>query len=291
MDPSGSPLQSSAQETLAALREIRRHDELLSGSWRQLLDTTRRRLKGLGDGRSSHLPLRTARAAAATAAGEAAQAARFQARLLKLAPEDLGGARARLEARIDVVRHAQAEAAGHLNAGVDGLLDELRERISRDGTVAAGVTRHQLRLADDLVRAMRAYADRVEQILFDLGDTVHAEFGLSLGAAMPTRVSAQPPRPDLERIAIDDAARLEAELADAVWRLVEHYRERLDERVDDAIRALRSSLDRAAEHQRRGEEHAREQVGELMRQAQRLDAIAEGLDWMLPADLSASGRA
>jgi hypothetical protein len=53
-----------------------------------------------------------------------------------------------------------------------------------------------MRLAEDLGRASRVYGDRIEQLLLDLGEQVHATFGVSMGSALPTRVRREvaPPR-------------------------------------------------------------------------------------------------
>ena len=292
MDTSASSTQAPARDTLAALDEIRRHDQLLASSWRQLLDTAYRRTERLAVDRHDHLSLRSSRATAATAAAEAAQAARFEAHMLKMAPAELAAAHAQLESQIRSLRASQIEAATHLNAAIGGLLTALDERVAhRTGTGSAtGAARCRARLADDAVSAMRAYADRIEQILLDLGDGVRAAVGVSMGGALPTRISREPPRPDLDRIAVSDAARLSLELADAVWRSVELYRDRLDERVDDGVRTLRARLDRAAESSRVGDERRRERIAELMGAAQQLDALAAKLDWMLPADCAAAPR-
>ncbi len=291
MDELLSPPQASTcAATLAALEEIRDHEELLVGSWRQLLDTTQRRLQELGDENPGHPSLRTARATAATAATEAAQAARFDARLRGLAADDLATARIQLEAEIELVQRARAEAVTHLRAAVDALLDGVAARIACDPRAAAAVGRYTTRLADDLVRAMRAYADRVEQILLDLGDAVRTACGLAMGGALPTRIPREAPRPEVDRIAADDATRLRRELADRAWRSVELYQERLDRNVDDAIRALRSRLDVAADQLRLGDDQRRERIRDLTRQAKRLDEMAESLDWMLPNDIQTPAR-
>ncbi len=292
MPTARSSLQASERETLAALDEIRRHHDLLIGSWRHLLETVRARIEQLGESQHDHLALRTARATAATAAGEAAQAARLQTRLLKLSPSELARARAELEEQINSFRDVQSEAAGHLHAAVENAAGALTARLTADHAAqqSATIARYETRFAEDLVRIMRAYRDRLEQALLDFAEAAHAVFGTPMGGALPTGFSRQPPRPDLDHIAISDAARLPSEIADTIWRLVELYREGLDSRGDETIRALRSRLDSAAEDQRRGEDRVRDRIAELADRAQALDQLAESLDWMLPLDGDASAR-
>lgn len=289
METSTSPLQVSVQETREALEEIRRDGQLSTDSWRRMLDATQRRLDKVGEGRHDHLGLRAARATAATAATEAGLAAPFDARLLKLAPDKLQGARNGLESHLDSLRAAQREAAAHLHAAVQGLLAVFEEHLGREAGAqpVPKARRYQMRAGDDLVNAMRTYGDRIEQLLFELGDAVRASVGVAMGAASPTGILRNPPGPELGQVAIT-GARLAGELADVVWGSVELYQDTADERVDEAIRALRSRFDGATDHARRGERHTRQRVGELMRQAKRLDEVAEQLDWMLPIDSASS---
>jgi hypothetical protein len=291
METFTSPLQASVQETRGALEEIRRYGQLSSDSWRRRLGAARRRLDDVGEG-PNQLALRAARVTAATAATEAALAARFDARLLKLSPDKLHRTRDRLESHLDSLRAAQREAAAHLHAAVEALLSVFEEHLGREagGQPAARSRRYQMRGADDLVRAMRTYGDRIEQLLFELGDAVRASVGVSIGAAPATGILRSPPRPELGQVASTGTARLAAELADVVWRTVELYQDMADERVDETIRALRSRFDKATEQARRGERHTGQRIRELMRQAQRLDVVAEQLDWMLPSDYLSSGQ-
>jgi hypothetical protein len=293
METSTSPLRVSVQETRAALEEIRRDGQLSTDSWRRMLDAIQRRLDKVGEGRQDHLALRAARATTATAATEAALAARFDARLLKLAPDKLQGARNGLESHLDLLRAAQREAAAHLHAAVEALLAVFEEHLGREAGAqpVAKARRYQMRAADDLVKTMRTYGDRIEQLLFELVDAVRASVGVSIGAAPPTRILRNPPRPELGQVGITGAARLAGELADVVWGSVELYQDTADERVDEAIRALRSRFDRATEHAQRGERHTRQRISELMRQAKRLDGVAEQFDWMLPIDSASSAQA
>jgi hypothetical protein len=292
METSTSPLQVSVQETRAALEEIRRHGRLSSDSWRRRLDAAQRRLDDVGEGQHNQLALRAARATAATAATEAALAARFDARLLKLSPDKLHRARDRLESHLDGLHAAQGEAAAHLHEAVEALLTVFEEHLGREAGAqpAARARRYQMRTTDELVKAMRTYGDRIEQLLFELVDAMRACVGVSMGAVPPTRILRNPPRLELGRMEITGAARLPVGLGDVVWRTVELYQDMADERVDEAIRALRSRFNRATEDARRGEQHIRQRIRQLMRQAQRLDELAEQLDWMLPSSLSSARR-
>jgi hypothetical protein len=292
VETSPSRLRAPVRETRNALDLLRRHEELLAGSWCTLLDAVERRVNRFDAGNADDLSLRTTRAALATAAGEAAQTARFDARLLQLRPRELAEVGAALESRIELVRESQAEAAAHLSATVDGILARFEKRVRRDpGASAPGAMQRRVdRFGEDLMTAMRVYADRIEQLLFELSDAVRDAFGLAMGAALPTRVPRARPGLDPRQVEVVDPACPPAGLHDAAWRLVELSQEAVDQRADDAIRALRSRLGRAAEHARRDERSIRARIDELVLQARQLDELAETLGWMLPTDCDRAGR-
>jgi hypothetical protein len=283
MGTSVSSFEDAVRETLDAVDEIRRHDRLLSPAWRDLVEAVQRRVeRAKASPRDIH-SLRTDRATAATAAGEAAQSARFSAQLLRFAPEELASARSELQSRITTLRRSEGDAKDHLNGAIEAILAQVRTE-SRIGQArhAGAVTRQQARHVEDTITAMRGYGDRIEQILLDLGDVARTTFGAAMGAGLRVRVSHEPPRPDLDRIATSDAARDRTEMADAIWRSVELYRGGLVELIDEAATGLEARLEEAVERQWLGEERVGERIGELALEARQLDELAQRLEWIVP---------
>jgi hypothetical protein len=171
--------------------------------WQQVLEAARSRIQPLENDVGELYALRSARTTTATAAGEVAQAARFEVQLPKLSG-------------------LQAEAAVHLESIVDDLLAGLEARLGDLAPAQAAVWSgsDQERFADDVVTAMRTYSDRIEQLLLDLGEAARAAVGVSMGASLPPSVSPNPPRPRFEQISLGDASRLAFELGRAVRRSV-----------------------------------------------------------------------
>ena len=287
METSAPSSRASIRETLVAIEEIRRHEQFLAGPWRSLLDAVQGRLERSEGDHIDGLSVRTARARAATAALEAAQTARFDAHLLSLVPGELAAARGRLESDIDSLKCAQEDAGGHFRDTVEDLLAELTAELAVYRDTARTARRHR-RFADDLIGAIRAYEDRIEQTLLDLSEAVRAAFGLSMGAALPTRVRRAIPRPDIGPLPDSDGAQVPGELADTVRRSAELHQERLDQRVDDAVLALRARIDMAVENDQLDDQHTHERISELILQAQQLSRVAETLDWMLLVDCGVS---
>jgi hypothetical protein len=156
---------------------------------------------------------------------------------------------------------------------------------------AAGAARAQMRLAEDLGRASRVYGDRIEQLLLDLGEQVHATFGVSMGSALPTRVRREVAPPTLEDLNPDDPTTVSRRAVDRGWQSVRRYQKQLDAGVEDAIWALRWQLLSATRTPRPRLTAIGNRVSELMHEAQELDRLAEQLDWILPADSEALGVA
>ena len=127
---------------------------------------------------------------------------------------------------------------------------------------------------------MRAYPDRIEQLLLDLGEAAHAAVGAPAGGLLPARVSHVPPRPDLQ----DDPTWLPDELRVAVSRLVDQFRDRLADQVEEAVETLRGRVDRTVRCRALGERAVSGRAGELARIGRRMDQLAESLDWMLLDD-------
>ena len=278
---SASPLQTAVRETGEGLEEVSQH-ELLAESWRRRLEDARRRIEQLADGPADLWAVRAVRALAATAASESALAARFEVRLLMPSDGRLGAVTAQLEHSFAGLRRGRAEADAHLESAISELLGEPPVDIPSGPAAAVGgqAIRGRARLADDIVSAMRAYADRIEQLLLDLGEAAHAAVGAPAGGLLPTRVSHVPPRPDLQ----DDATRLPDELRVVVARLIDRFRERLAEQVEEAIETLRARVERTVRCRALGEQAVSSRADELVRIARRMDQLAEALDWMLLED-------
>ena len=281
MVTSASPLQTAARKTGESLEELSQH-ELLAESWRRRLEKASRRIEQLADGPTDPWALRAVRALAATAASESALAARFEGRLLMMSDESLEAVNAQLEHGFAALRGTRAEADVHLESAIGELLGESPGEMPSGLAAAAGgqETRQRARLAEDIVAAMRAYAERIEQLLLDFGEAAYAAVGAPAGGLPPTRVSHVPPRPDVE----DDATRLPDELRVAVARLIDQFHEPLVEQVEEAIETLRARVERVVRCRALGERAVSSRAGELARIARRMDQLAEALDWMLLDD-------
>jgi hypothetical protein len=285
---SASPLQTAARETGESLEELSQH-ELLAESWRRRLAEASRRIEQLADGPADPWALRAVRALAATAASESALAARFEGRLLTMSDEQLEAANAQLEHSFAALRGTRAETDAHLESAIGELLGESPGEMPSGLAAAAGgqAIRRRARLAEDIVAAMRAYADRIEQLLLDFGEAAHAAVGAPAGGLLPTRVSHVPPRPDLEDPRPDledDGTRLPNELRVAVARLIDQFQEPLVQQVEEAIETLRARVERVVRCRAVGERAVSSRADELARIARRMDQLAEALDWMLLDD-------
>jgi hypothetical protein len=282
MPASASPSQSSARDTLAALDQLRRDDELLVDSWRALVDAAWTRVARGEDDHYDQISLRAARALGATAATEAEQAARFSAALLRLAPERLAERRSALEPQIAALRERGAEAAADLDATVRRLMREFEQQLAEHALRdPSSRTRAALRFVDAVAGAQRAYRDRIEQLLLDLGEAAHSVFGLAIGGALPPRLSREPPPLELGDLLASDRSDRRIERVDDIWLSVGPYRDGLGERVDEAAAAIRARLDAAAACRARGPQAAHQRIRELTRDAQRLGTLAERLEWIV----------
>lgn len=74
------------------------------------------------------------------------------------------------------------------------------------------------------------------------------------------------------------AGRLRSELADRVSAAGRDYQRELAHAVDEAIDAIRSAIDRAADDRRRGERHAQARVERLADVERRCEQLAAELD-------------
>jgi hypothetical protein len=295
---SASPLQAAARETRDALEVIGRGEQLLAEPWRRQLRASQDRVEQLvgaqsdswnlrsGRVQSDCSTLRAARALAATAASESALAVQFEARLLKLSGEQLQAVSDGLEASFAAARGHRAEAAAHLESATEDSLAKLRADLGLGGAAGIGnrTIRFRERFADAVTAAMRVYADRIGQLLLDVGEAAHAAVGAPSGGLLPTWESRVPPRPDLPQSWSDDAAELVDELSRSVGRSVDPFRERLTDQVEEAIETLRARIDRAARCHEPGERAVRDGADELGRIARCVGQLAEALDWMLLDD-------
>lgn len=278
---SPSPLQTAVRETGETLEELSQ-SELLAESWHRRLDEASRNLEQLADGPADPWALRIVRALAATAASESALAARFEVRLLTLSDERLKAATGQLEDGFSALRGACTEAAVHLESTFSELVGEPADEMPPGLAVAAAdqAIRRRARLADDVVAAMRGYADRIEQQLLDLYDAAHAAVGAPAGGLLPTRESHVPPCLDLP----DDPRCLSDELRAAIARLIDQFRDRLADQVEEAIETLRARVERAVRCRELGDRAVIVRADELARIARRMYQLAEALDWMLLDD-------
>ena len=274
----------ATRETRQALTELGLHEDLLAESWRKQLRGAGGAIEQIIEGHGDPGAVRSARALAATAAAESALAARFEARLLALSVEELQVVSAELEVCFASLRGHGAEASIHLESAAEDLFDELRTELDDQGTdVQSRKLRAQERLAEDLVAAMRRYADRIEQLLLDLGEFACAAIGLPAGGLLPTRQSHVPPRPDLHNVAGGEAAELLAELSLVAGRSLDVFRDRLTGQVEEAIETLEDRIDRAVHCHTLGSHAVRERTDELAGIARRMTDLASAMDW-IPLD-------
>ena len=295
MVTSASPVQTAARESLEALDEVTRHDQLLAASWRRHLQATRATVEQIagaqsdswilrsGRAQSDSWTLRSIRAFASTAASESALAAQFEARLLKLSDEQLQAAGAEFEASFASLRGRRADAAAQLDRDTEELLAQLRaEPAPGVGTAISRRTlRGKERVADDVAAALRAYADRIGRLLLDLAEAAHATLGAPAGGLLCTRESRVPPRPEIHDVSVGGPRRLFDELPSATVRSMALFRDRVTDQFDEAFETLRAHINRAAQCRARGERAVRVRGDELSRIARRMDQLAEELDWML----------
>jgi hypothetical protein len=292
---SASPLQTAARESLDALDELTRYDQLLAESWRRQLQAAKATAEQIAGGQgdpwalrsgraqSDSWTLRSIRAVASTAASESALAAQFEARLLRLSDEQLQAARSDLEVSLASLRGRRVEAAGQLERATEELLAELRTDPAQGGCTAIALRtfRGQERLADDVAAALRAYADRIGRLLLDLAEAAHATVGAPAGGLLCTRELRVPPRSEIHGGPVGAPRRPRDALATATVRSMVLFRDRVTDQFDEAIETLRAHINRAAQCQARSEQAARDRSDELSRIARRMNQLAEELDWML----------
>jgi hypothetical protein len=288
---SASPLQTAACESLDALGEISRHNELLAEPWRRQLqeaEVTVQQIAGAqghswalrsGRAQSDSWTLRSIRALASTAASESALAAQFETRLLQLSDEQLRVAGAELESNFVSLRQRRIEAAKHLEHAVDELLAGLRAAAPAGGRrlPASRTSRVEERLGEDVAAELRSYADHIGRLLLDLAEAAHASVGASAGGLLCMRESRVPPRPG----AANAGRTLPDELAAGTTRSMAVFRDRVADQFDDAVETLRAQITRAEQCKARGERAVRDRRDELRRIARRMSLLAEELDWML----------
>jgi hypothetical protein len=185
---SASHLQTTACESLDALDEISRHDQLLAEPWRRQLQAASATVEqiggALGDSwalrssraQSDSWTLRSIRALASTAASESALAAQFEARLLSLSDEQLQAAHAQLEGSFASLQQRRIDAAAHLERASVELLAELEAAPPAGGRrpQASWMLRDEERFDEDVAAALRDYADHIGRLLLGLAGAAHA---------------------------------------------------------------------------------------------------------------------
>lgn len=177
------------------------------------------------------------------------------------------------------------------------------------------VPRFEAAIADELTELERRYGARVQEILAQVQEVAEDVFGVRSGDVLPDTGLRAPSRfsfklKDVEhaldiivgfgrtitpgalgrRLVIRDAeqrlvemtdrhaGRLRSELAERASAAAREYRRDLIRVVDEAIDAIRSAIDRAAEDRRRGEQHARARLDELARIERRCHELERELD-------------
>ena len=281
MDTSASPLLDAVQETRAAVDEIRLHDQLLAGSWRSHLEALSGTLARLADHKGDWRALRPVRALACVAANELVLATQFEARLTKLPEGQLQTISAELEVSFASARERRAEAVAHLETKTEDLLAEMRAELAvNPGIAPSRMLRYEERFGQDMGAAMRSYAERIEQLLLELGGAAHAAVGAPAGGFLPARESRVPPHLDLGDVTVDDEARPPDELSRVAGRSIEPFRDRLARQVDNAIETLEARIERAGRFQAQGEPAIRRRAEQLAKIAHRMGQLAERLDWM-----------
>ena len=283
MVSSASPLQDLVRETRRALDELILGDQLVAESWRRRLAAARRTVVQLSGGQGDRRTVRSVRAVVAAAAREEALAAQFESRLVRLSSERLREVSAQLERSFASLEGASAESSVRLAGAAEDLLAELRAELAahRAAVVAGGAIRYQERLVDDVVAAMRAHGDRIEQLLLELAEAAQSAVGARVGGLLPTRESHVPPRLDLDSISAADVAWGDDELSRAVGRSIDLFRDRLSGQVEDAIETLRTRIDSATQCHALGGHARRERADDLAHAAQHLMLLSERFDWML----------
>jgi hypothetical protein len=286
MVTSASPLQRAVYETREALDELTLGDWRLAESWRRQLEAARTWIAQVADGQWDARTLGAVRALASTAAREEALAARFESRLGTLSEQQLREASEQLEHSFAAVRGASAESAAHLAGATEDLLAELRAELAahRAALLSGPMTRFEERFVDDVVAAMRAHGDRIEQLMLELGEAAECAVGTPAGGLLPTRASHVPPLPDLGYISVGDAARRTDEVSAAVGRSMDVFCDRLAGQIEDAIETLRTRVDSATQCHAAENRVARERAENLARAAHRLTQLSEQLDRMLLDD-------
>jgi hypothetical protein len=259
-----------ADDTRDALAQIGGNDSLLSDEWRVWLREALASLERVGDDETGVLAVRAARAAAVIAAVESAQAARFEARLMAVAPGELDCLQSALDARRIVLEEAQALSTAHLDSGIRDLMAEFRAQVALEsrGASAAGY-RHLL--GGDVSRMVHDHRDRSEELLLELGDAACSLVGVAMGGLLPLRAAHVAPMVDIgDEI---PAAQLEG----VVDAMVASYCDRLSAQLPSVGHRLQATIDRARHWQSLGHDAASEHAGVLCGEAHELDALAQRL--------------
>jgi len=274
-----SPWSAVTDETRDALAQISAHGSLLSDEWRARLDDAHASLERVGEDERGVLAVRAARAAAVIAAGESAQAARFEARLVALSPSELDRVQSELEALCVWLEQAQSSSVAHLEGAAADLVAEFRAEVALAWPRASTRSRHLL--AQDLASVLRTHGDRSEELLLELGEAACARVGVAMGGLLPLRACHVLPALDLGDDA--DPSQIEATMA----ATVASYRDNMSPQLASVMRRLRAAMERARERQRAGRDAADERIGALSREARELDGLALRLDWMPTASRTA----
>jgi len=190
----------------------------------------------------------------------------------KTSPRELS---AELEGWIDRTIRAEFEQlAPRFEAAIAERLTELEERYAQR---IALILEEVQQAAEDVfgARASDVLPDTglrgPSRFSFKLKDVEHAldiivGFGRTITpGALGRRLVLRDAEQRLIEMADRHAGRLRSELARRVTETVREYRRELTTAVDEAIEVIRSAIERASTDRRRGEEHARTRLDELVR--------------------------
>lgn len=227
--------------------------------------------------------------------------------------------RRELRAYLDDVGPISArELSAELEGWIDGAIRAEFERL---------VPRFETAIAERLTELERRYASRIERILEEIQQVAQDVFGARAGDVLPDTGLGGPTRfsfklRDVEhaldiivgfgrtitpgalgrRLVIRDAeqrliemadrhaGRLRSELARRVTEAVREYRRELATAVEEAIDAIRAAIERAGVDRRRGAEHARARLDELVRIERRCEQLAAEFErWIAAAPSTSPG--
>ncbi|MGH2886349.1 MAG: hypothetical protein ACRDPM_10630 [Solirubrobacteraceae bacterium] len=259
--------------------QISIRDSLLGDEWRAWVRDALVSIEHVGDDETGVLAVRAARATAVIAASECAQAARFAATLITLGDDELDAAQREVETRRKALECDRIVSLLHLDSAIDDLVAELRAQLAIDSLSAVSVRGPYQRrlLGEDLAAILGVYADRVEELVLEIGEVACSVVGTAMGGLLPLRASQLPPCVGLGMFADGLDA---ATVGRAIHASIAPYRDRLSAHLDILMRWLCAGIDAARECHRLGDGVAHARARSLAQEAEDLAALAQSLDWL-----------